>query len=113
MRPTTRRAVDRFNACVVGLRSSPWFGKAVSRSITVVTYTGRRSGTTFSIPVGYRRAGDVVRIGVRMPDAKSWWRNFTGDGAPLTVQLDGVDRPGHGLAHRDAKGRVTVTVRLL
>jgi hypothetical protein len=35
-------------------------------------------------------------------------RNFTGDGAPL----DGVDRPGHGLAHRDAKARVTVTVRL-
>jgi hypothetical protein len=56
--------------------------------------------------------GDVVRIGVRFPDAKGWWRNFTGDGVPLTVQLDGVDRPGHGLAHRDAKGRVTVTVRL-
>jgi hypothetical protein len=48
----------------------PGSPKAVSRSLTVVTYTGRRSGTTFSIPVGYRRAGDVVRIGVRIPDAK-------------------------------------------
>jgi hypothetical protein len=75
MRTRTRRAVDRFNACVLGLRSSPRFGKAVSRSLTVVTYTRRRSGTTFSIPVGYRRAGDVVRIGVRVPDAKGWWRN--------------------------------------
>jgi hypothetical protein len=112
MRTRTRRAVNRFNACVLGLRSSPRFGKAVRRSLTVVTYTGRRSGTTFSIPVGYRRVDDVVTIGVRFPDAKGWWRNFTGDGAPLSVQLDGVDRPGHGLAHRDAKGRVTVTVRL-
>jgi hypothetical protein len=112
MRATTRRAVNRFNACVLDLRSSPRFGKAISRSLTVVTYTGRRSGTTFSIPVGYRRVGDVVTIGVRLPDAKGWWRNFTGAGAPLTVQLDGVDRLGHGLAHRDAKGRVTVTVRL-
>jgi hypothetical protein len=87
MRTRTRRAVERFNACVLGLRSSPRFGKAVSRSLTVVTYTGRRSGTTFSIPVGYRRAGDVVTIGVRFPDAKGWWRNFTGDGAPLTVRV--------------------------
>jgi hypothetical protein len=112
MRTPARRAVDRFNACVLALRSSPRFGTVVSRGLTVVTYTGRRSGKTFSIPVGYRREGDVVRIGVAFPDAKRWWRNFTGDGAPLTVQLDGVDRPGHGLAHRDAKGRVTVTVRL-
>src|SRR5258705_10100805 len=78
MRTRTRRAVDRFNACVLGLRSSLGFGKAVSRSLTVVTYTGRRSGTTFSIPVGYRQAGDVVRIGVRVPDAKRWWRNAPG-----------------------------------
>jgi hypothetical protein len=112
MRTGTRRAVDRFNAGVLGLRSWPRFGKAVSHSLTVVTYPGRRCGTTFSIPVGYRRAGDVVTIGVRFPDAKGWWRGFTGDGAPLTVRLGGVERPGQGLAHRDAKGRVSVMVRL-
>ncbi|MFR9780752.1 hypothetical protein ACL02O_32500 [Micromonospora sp. MS34] len=86
--------------------------KAISRRLTVVTYTGQRSGTTFSIPVGNRRAGDVARIGVRFPDTKGWWRNFPGDGTPLTVQPDAVDRPRHGLAHRDAKDRETVTVRL-
>jgi hypothetical protein len=29
-----------------------------------------------------------------LPRAKGWWSNFAGDGAPLAVQLDGVDRPG-------------------
>jgi hypothetical protein len=84
----------------------------VRRHLTQVTYTGRRSGRTFSTPVGYRRAGDVVTIGVRLPEAKSWWRNFTGDGAPLSLELDETNRSGHAVARRDAKGRVTVTVRL-
>lgn len=107
-----RRAVDGFNGCVVAQRDSPRWGRFVSRRITVVTYTGRRSGNTFSIPVAYQLAGDVVTIGVRLPDAKKWWRNFTGEGGPLTLQLDGADRTGHATARRDGRGRVTVTVHL-
>ena len=89
------------------------FGAALRRSIAVVTYTGRRSGRTFSIPVAYRRRDDEnIDIGANLPDAKTWWRNFLGDGAPLSVTLDGVERTGHGVAHRDDKGRVTVSVCL-
>jgi hypothetical protein len=47
-----------------------------------------------------------------MPEAKNWWRNFIGDGAPLSVRLNGVERIGHAVAQRDASGRVTVQVRL-
>lgn len=108
----TTRAVDRFNGWVGALRRSPRWGRLVDRYITIVTYTGRRSGRTFSTPVGYRRAGDTVTIGVRLPDAKNWWRNFTGDGGPISLHLDGADRTGHAVAHRDDNGRVTVTVRL-
>jgi hypothetical protein len=79
--------------------------------MTVITYTGRRSGRTFTIPVGYKREGDDLTIPVELPDHKSWWRNFTGEGAPIFVKLDGVDRAGHGTAQRDGK-RVTVSVRL-
>ena len=110
--PLPKKAVDRVNTCVGVLRTSPHWGPLVRRHLTRITYTGRRSGRTFSTPVGYRRAGDVVTIGVRMPDAKSWWRNFTGDGAPLTLELDATDRTGHAVARRDAQGRVTVTVHL-
>ena len=55
---------------------------------------------------------DVVTIRVMMPDAKSWWRNFAGDGAPHTLDLDGTGRTGQAVARRDSKGRVTVTVHL-
>jgi len=107
-----KRAVDRVNTCVLELRSSPRWGRMVSRHLTIVTYTGRRSGRTFTTPVGYRRAGDTVTIGVRLPDAKKWWRNFTGEGGPISLELDGVDRTGHATARRDERGRVSITVRL-
>jgi len=100
------------NKWVVGLRSAPLVGKFVRKGITVVSYTGRRSGRTFSTPVGYQRNGDVVDIQVMLPDDKTWWRNFSGEGGPLTLELDGVQRTGHATSHRDDKGRVTVRVQL-
>jgi len=108
------RAAALLNPPVAAIAASPRFGGALRRSnIALVTYTGRRSGRTFSIPVAYRRRDDdTIEIGANLPDAKTWWRNFLGDGAPLSVTLDGVERAGHGVAHRDDKGRVTVRVRL-
>ncbi|WP_458085721.1 hypothetical protein [Streptomyces malaysiensis] len=107
-----KRFTDRFNAWMVGLRSSPRWGRRVSGRLTVVTYTGRRSGRTFSTPVAYRRAADAVTISVAMPERKLWWRNFTGEGGPISLDLDGSDRTGHAVARVDEKGRVTITVRL-
>ncbi|MFD5824294.1 hypothetical protein [Lentzea sp. NPDC060358] len=104
--------VHRFNKLVVGLRDAPVVGKLVRKGITVVSYTGRKSGRTFSTPVGYQRKGDFIDIRVAMPDSKSWWRNFSGEGGPLTLELDGAQRTGHATSHRDDKGRVTVRVRL-
>ena len=107
------RAAPLFNAPVAAIANSPRLGAGLRRSVTLVTYTGRRSGRTFSIPVAYRRRDDGnIDIVANMPDAKTWWRNFLGDGAPLSVTLDGAERAGHGVAHRDDKGRVTVQVRL-
>ncbi|WP_433533526.1 nitroreductase/quinone reductase family protein [Micromonospora sp. CA-263727] len=112
MGPRTRRVVDRVNSAVVALRSAPLLGRLLSRGLTVVTYTGRRSGRTFSTPVGYRRTGETITIKVMMADSKNWWRNFLGDGAPIALQLDGVNRTGHAVARRDGQGRVSVTVQL-
>ncbi|SEB77969.1 hypothetical protein [Streptomyces melanosporofaciens] len=110
--PLPKRVTGRFNAWMVGLRSSPRWGRWVSGRLTVVTYTGRRSGRSFSTPVAYERTADVVTIRVAMPERKLWWRNFTGEGGPLALELDGGERAGHGVARVDGKGRVTITVRL-
>jgi hypothetical protein len=106
------RAAPIMNVPVAALANSPRLGRLMSRNITMVTYTGRRSGRTFSIPVAYRRSGDEIEITPNLPDAKTWWRNFLGEGAPLTLSLDGKQRPGHAVAQRDDNGRVTVVVRL-
>lgn len=104
--------VRGMNSMMVGLRDAPLVGKLVRKGITVVSYTGRRSGRTFSTPVGYQRKGDTVDIQVMMPEAKTWWRNFNGEGGPLTLDLDGGEKTGHATSHRDDKGRVTVRVQL-
>jgi hypothetical protein len=103
--------VAGFNRRIDRLRSSRILGPLVSRYLTVVTYTGRRSGRTFSTPVGYRLSGDVATIKVMLPDAKKWWRNFTGEGGPLTLDLPGGERTGHAVARRSGKNQVEVTVR--
>jgi hypothetical protein len=106
------RIVKVVNGCVTRLTVSPRWGRLVGRGIALLTYTGRKSGRTFTIPIGYRRTADGIVISVAMPDSKTWWRNFLSDGAPLSVRLDGVDRDGHAVARRDERGRVTVEVRL-
>ncbi|MDT5409729.1 MAG: hypothetical protein QOG14_1949, partial [Mycobacterium sp.] len=72
------RGAPLFNAPITALAASPRFGALLRRSITTITYTGRRSGRTFNIPVAYRRRGDEIDIAANMPDAKTWWRNFLG-----------------------------------
>lgn len=111
-RSTVQRVGGAVNRLVQPLVSSSRWGWLFQRWMTVVTYTGRRSGRTFSLPVGYRRLGDEVTIPVEMPTHKTWWRNFLGAGAPLTLQLDGTQRTGHAIAHRLESGRVKVIVRL-
>jgi hypothetical protein len=106
------RAAPVFNAPVAAIAASPRFGKLLRRNVTMISYTGRKSGKTFSIPVAYRRRGDDIEVGANLPDAKTWWRNFVGDGGPVTLTLDGSERAGHAVAERDSNGRVTVRIRL-
>lgn len=106
--------VRTVNAVAVRLINAPLVGGVVRRGLVVIRYVGRRTGKTFEIPVGYRRRADgSVLIGVAGPDSKSWWRNFLGDGAPLTLlNFGGADQTGHAIARRDDRGRVSVRVRL-
>ncbi|OZM78964.1 hypothetical protein [Pseudonocardia sp. MH-G8] len=106
-----QKAARIINRVVLPVASSPRLNRMTGGRMTVVRYTGRRSGREVSLPVAYRSERERIVIDVMLPDEKSWWRNFTGDGAPLSVRLDGVDRPGRGVAVRNG-GRVRIEVDL-
>lgn len=101
-----------FNNGMVALMRLPVLGERMSGSMAEISYVGRRSGKTFRTPIAYRRTGDDIEIGVAMPDKKSWWRNFLGEGGPITVHLRDGDRTGRAVTTRDEKGTVTVNVHL-
>jgi hypothetical protein len=105
--------VGVFNKLFVALIDAPVVGPVVRRGLINIRYVGRRSGQTIETPVGYQRSGDGIVINVMSPDNKTWWRNFLGQGAPITLlKLDGQDRTGHAIASRDDAGRVKVAVQL-
>jgi hypothetical protein len=108
----TSPVVPMVNRLAVALLDAPVLGRIVGRGLVKIRYVGRRSGKKVELPVGYWRSGNDIVIGVAAPDAKTWWRNFLGDGGPIDVLgLDGRDRIAHAVASRDGQGRVTVTVR--
>jgi hypothetical protein len=87
------------NPLVRWLIRSPLHGLA-SRRIALITYTGRRSGHRYTIPVGYKMAGVDVTITVGSPDRKVWWRSLTGTDAPVELVVRGQRRTGHAVATR-------------
>jgi hypothetical protein len=85
--------------------------RPLSGQLLLITVTGRRTGKSYTLPVGYRESGGTVRIGVAMPARKRWWRNLS-DGAPVRLWLRGAERTGRGVALGDESSGVTVEVRL-
>ncbi|NMM85636.1 hypothetical protein B2J88_14870 [Rhodococcus sp. SRB_17] len=109
---TFQKIAAAVNKIVLATTHIPVLGKYAGKSMLVLTYTGRKSGKTFTLPVSFTQSGNELTIRVALPDKKNWWRNFRNEGAPVTATLNGVDRTGHAVSHRDARGRVTVTVTL-
>ena len=98
------------NPLVRGLLRSPAHG-LLSGRLALLSVTGRRSGHTFTFPVGYHRDGDRVTISVASPERKRWWRNLI-DAAPVELWLAGVRRAGTGQARGDEQTGVTVEIEL-
>jgi hypothetical protein len=55
-----------------------------SKTLMMLEFTGRRSGRSYSFPVGYMQNGQTLFC----YSPFSWWRNLQG-GAPVTVVLRG------------------------
>lgn len=107
-----RRAAAGWNRVLLPVLTSGPGDRLLGGALTVLEYDGRRSGRRFRLPVGYRRTGDALTVRVGLPGRKTWWRNFLEPGGPVTVQLRGGQRTGRAVAHRGAKGQVTVRIDL-
>jgi hypothetical protein len=86
--------------------------RLASGRLALITYTGRRSGREYTIPVLYEDKGDEVTIGVGWPDRKVWWRNLTGDGGPVRLVVRGQKLTGHAVATREGDRDALVRVRV-
>jgi hypothetical protein len=74
------------NRFVIALLRSP-LHRALSRSVDVIRFRGRRTGREVVTPTQYVRHGDDVVILVGRPGSKTWWRNFR-NGHDLDVLLN-------------------------
>lgn len=61
----------------------------VSKFTTLITFTGCKSGKTYTTPVSYSQFDDQVYIFTHA----NWWKNLCG-GAPVTLTLRGQDLKG-------------------
>jgi deazaflavin-dependent oxidoreductase (nitroreductase family) len=70
------------------LLRSPIHGM-VSKTVLLITFTGRKSGKSFTTPVDYSQEGDQVSLFSHA----NWWKNLRG-GAPVTVRIQGWELKG-------------------
>jgi len=62
------------NGMMKVLLRTPGLQNWIGKSIALITFTGRRSGKSYSTPVTYCREGDTVIV--LSKKFRTWWRNF-------------------------------------
>ncbi len=84
---------------------SPMHGM-VSKTVLLITFTGRKSGRTYTTPVDYSQDGNQVYIFTHA----NWWKNLCG-GAPVTLRIQG--REFQGLAEPIVEDKCAVAAGLM
>ena len=80
---------------------SPLHGP-ISKNILLITFTGQKSGKTFTTPVSYNQRDNQVFIFTHA----NWWKNLR-SGAPVTLRLRGSDVQGMAEAVTEDKQAIT------
>ena len=92
------------NTVMKGVLRSP-LHSMVSKSILLISFTGRKSGKTYTTPVSYMQEGDVINVFTH----GQWWRNLQG-GAPVTLRLRGKNVQGMGEPVVEDKAAIAETL---
>ena len=101
------RVMRLMNPIVSTILRSPAH-RLLSGDLLLLTYTGRKTGASHTLPVGYTERGDtlIVHSGVHR-----WWRNLRG-GAPVVVLLRGRWRTARAELFEDSSTLATEVERL-
>ncbi len=75
--------------------------RLISKRLMLLSFTGRRSGKRYTIPVGYAQEDDTLLLGTE----SGWKANLRG-GAPVTVRLRGQERRGTAEVIADTEGMI-------
>jgi deazaflavin-dependent oxidoreductase (nitroreductase family) len=78
----------------------------VSKTVLLITFTGRKSGKTFTTPVSYSQDGDRVYVFTHAV----WWKNLRRD-TPVTLRIRG--REFQGLPEPVAEDKQAVAAGLM
>jgi hypothetical protein len=79
-----------YNPLVTWILRSPLHG-LMSGNTLLITYTGRKSGKTFTFPISYGREGQTIWLMTR--NDKPWIKNIPAEGLPVKVQVQGQELP--------------------
>lgn len=94
------------DATVRVLLRSP-FRRLLGPGMLLVTYRGRRTGHSRTIPVQYVRDADRVLVFVAQPSRKQWWRNVEED-QQVELTIDGRRQPARAVVQVGADARATL-----
>lgn len=77
----------------------------VSKSVLLISFTGRKSGKIYTTPVSYSQSGDQVYIFTHA----AWWKNLH-SGAPVAIRLQGRELQGLALPVADDKTAIAASL---
>jgi len=78
----------------------------VSKTVLLITFTGRKSGKSYTTPVSYSQTDDQVTIFTHA----DWWKNLR-SGVPVTLRIRG--RELQGIAEPVAEDKRAVAAGLI
>lgn len=89
---------------------TPGLQRLLGRSLMLLSFTGRRSGDRYTIPVSYARLGDHVLVVTKL--FRHWWKNFA-EHPEVEVRLAGRRYSGMACAARGSESRYEELLRYL
>ncbi|MBN1563988.1 MAG: nitroreductase family deazaflavin-dependent oxidoreductase [Anaerolineae bacterium] len=98
------------NASMKFMLKTPGLQAVVGKKIALITFTGSKSGKTYTTPVTYAREGNTVIMLTKR--FRAWWKNFA-TRPDVTLRLAGKTYTGRATAHIDDEAELSTLIAFL